>query len=576
MGARMTGLGLPAGALVLGAALASSAAGGPLDDDRAPVRLGGSIQEPRKVENVAPEYPADARRAGLAGRVVLECTIDREGKVTEAVVKEGVPPLSEAAVRAVKRWRYTPTLLDGAAVPVIMTVTLDFKMTEVRYSSLLGSLDHRNEHIREAAARNLGSLRLGSRTDPGLVRKAIRALEPVAQKDESPRVRAAAAEALSRLDGRAVPADLAALVPAPQPVRTAVAWGTFVNPTGENAVEEHGERIVFSVPAGRRDLAVETGPIGAPRLVKPVEGDFDAEVRVDALPAAGLPVLGQSYHGAGIVLWQDERNYARLESAAHPSETAAGGSASATGDVRYALFEARVDGRPVGGLARAEIRLDDSPADLRMQRRGRELLGFVRQGGGEWRPVGRFDLGLAPALEIGLAAVNIGRSDLEIGLEGFAVSPVREGRASVPADEGHGAGDVARPAAEGTAAADAPKRGDASGLPARAFDYDSPPRPIRITKPEYPAEAFYKKLEGTVVLEILIDTEGRVAKSRIIQSVPGLDEAALACVRDWTFTPAMRHGHPVATIAHAPIQFRIFGKKDKKKQKKDEKRDDEG
>ncbi len=90
------------------------------------------------------------------------------------------------------------------------------------------------------------------------------------------------------------------------------------------------------------------------------------------------------------------------------------------------------------------------------------------------------------------------------------------------------------------------------------MDYDSPPRPIKQTKPEYPQEAFIKKIEGTVVVEILIDSTGRVARARVIQSVPLLDAAAVQCVYQWVFQPAVKHGRPVATIGRAPVHFTIY------------------
>jgi protein TonB len=89
-------------------------------------------------------------------------------------------------------------------------------------------------------------------------------------------------------------------------------------------------------------------------------------------------------------------------------------------------------------------------------------------------------------------------------------------------------------------------------------DYDRPPRPIRITKPVYPQEAFVKKVEGMVVLEILIDASGRVVRARVIRSVPLLDDAAVEAVRGWTFAPAIKQGRPVAALAQAPITFRIY------------------
>jgi periplasmic protein TonB len=90
------------------------------------------------------------------------------------------------------------------------------------------------------------------------------------------------------------------------------------------------------------------------------------------------------------------------------------------------------------------------------------------------------------------------------------------------------------------------------------MDYDQPPRPIKITKPVYPQEAFVKKIEGTVVLEILIDMNGRVIRARVLQPIPALDAAAIQCVQQWVFSPAIKRGRPVATIAQAPVNFRIF------------------
>jgi periplasmic protein TonB len=90
------------------------------------------------------------------------------------------------------------------------------------------------------------------------------------------------------------------------------------------------------------------------------------------------------------------------------------------------------------------------------------------------------------------------------------------------------------------------------------MDYDSPPRPIRLTKPQYPHDAFVKKIEGVVIVEILIDSTGHVAQARVVQSIPQLDAAALQTVSQWLFSPAVKRGRPVATLARAPVTFRIF------------------
>lgn len=89
-------------------------------------------------------------------------------------------------------------------------------------------------------------------------------------------------------------------------------------------------------------------------------------------------------------------------------------------------------------------------------------------------------------------------------------------------------------------------------------DFDRAPRLLRQTKPRYPQEAFVKRIEGTVLVEFVIDAAGRSVAARILQSVPPLDTAELEAVREWAFTPALKHGVPVASVARAPIVFRIF------------------
>ena len=87
-----------------------------------PVRVGGEIKEPVKIKHVAPALPATP----TAGIVILEAIIDTDGKVRDVKALRPVPGLDENAVAAVRQWEYTPTLVNGVAVPVIMTVTVTF------------------------------------------------------------------------------------------------------------------------------------------------------------------------------------------------------------------------------------------------------------------------------------------------------------------------------------------------------------------------------------------------------------------------------------------------------------------
>jgi TonB family protein len=98
------------------------------DTSDPPLRIGGTIKAPMKVKNVNPVYPQDAQDAKVQGVVIMEARIERDGTVSRARVLKSIPMLDDAAVEAVRQWEFTPTLLNGAPVPVMMTVTVNFTL----------------------------------------------------------------------------------------------------------------------------------------------------------------------------------------------------------------------------------------------------------------------------------------------------------------------------------------------------------------------------------------------------------------------------------------------------------------
>ena len=93
-----------------------------------PVRVGGNIQPPAKIKDVRPHYPPEAQQARIQGVVIVEVLIDENGKVKDARVLRSIPMLDAAAVDAVRQWEFTPTLLNGQGVQVIMTATVQFSL----------------------------------------------------------------------------------------------------------------------------------------------------------------------------------------------------------------------------------------------------------------------------------------------------------------------------------------------------------------------------------------------------------------------------------------------------------------
>ena len=117
-------------ALLVSAAIAAPAiyASVPQPLDQQQIRVGGDVKEPKKIKDVKPVYPEAAKAAGIQGIVILETIIGTDGSVNEAKVLRPVPELDKAALDAVMQWKYTPTLLNGKPVEVVMTVTVTFSL----------------------------------------------------------------------------------------------------------------------------------------------------------------------------------------------------------------------------------------------------------------------------------------------------------------------------------------------------------------------------------------------------------------------------------------------------------------
>jgi protein TonB len=95
---------------------------------QAPIRLHSGIRAPQRIVNVAPVYPPIARGVHVEGVVIIEATIDERGNVIHTQLLRSIQLLDDAALTAVRQWKFSPTLLNGMPVPIVMTVTVNFKL----------------------------------------------------------------------------------------------------------------------------------------------------------------------------------------------------------------------------------------------------------------------------------------------------------------------------------------------------------------------------------------------------------------------------------------------------------------
>jgi len=91
-----------------------------------------------------------------------------------------------------------------------------------------------------------------------------------------------------------------------------------------------------------------------------------------------------------------------------------------------------------------------------------------------------------------------------------------------------------------------------------ASGYDRGPRLVRQPKPPYPHDAFIRKIEGEVLLEVLIDASGRVVRTRVLRSIPLLDASAIQAVYEWRFEPALKQGRAVPALIRASVRFSLL------------------
>jgi protein TonB len=88
----------------------------------------GGLTAPALVERVEPEYPELAVRAKVQGVVILEAVVDRDGRVEDVRVLRSIRLLDAAAMDAVRKWRYSPLLLNGKPERFVLTVTVSFNI----------------------------------------------------------------------------------------------------------------------------------------------------------------------------------------------------------------------------------------------------------------------------------------------------------------------------------------------------------------------------------------------------------------------------------------------------------------
>jgi periplasmic protein TonB len=93
------------------------------------MRIASRVAEANLIHDVSPQYPPEAGRARIEGTVVLMAVIGTDGSVKDVRVESGLPILAQAAIDAVRQWRYKPYMIDGEPVEVDSRITINFNLS---------------------------------------------------------------------------------------------------------------------------------------------------------------------------------------------------------------------------------------------------------------------------------------------------------------------------------------------------------------------------------------------------------------------------------------------------------------
>ncbi len=199
------------------------------------------------------------------------------------------------------------------------------------------------------------------------------------------------------------------------PARRVPGWGEVVDPSGDCkvALDPARDRLTIAVPGTPHLLSSEIAgsPLGAPRVVRDIDGDFKVSVRVAGKldPGVSKSADYDPYHGAGLVVWKDERNYLRAERAV---ATIHGRT------VAYINYELREGGRLAfsRGLATS-----DQPIYLKVERTGDQVRSWRSPDGSRWSELPGVAGSISGRVRVGVVAINSARHPLRAELDRFRV-----------------------------------------------------------------------------------------------------------------------------------------------------------
>ncbi|MDB5308691.1 MAG: hypothetical protein JWO38_2893 [Gemmataceae bacterium] len=208
----------------------------------------------------------------------------------------------------------------------------------------------------------------------------------------------------------------AAPTPPEKKTPTIKGWGDVTDPDGDCRVAEDKGVLTITVPKTHHDLTYtdEYTKLNSPRVLQRVEGDFTLRVKIPAFPLPGDVASSGGQHSfvsTGLLIWQDDKNFIRMERAA-----------VAKGETPFVWVERFADGK---SAAHHFSQLADKDTGLRVVRKGNKFT-FLYDDGGEgkdWAEAHVEDIELPAKIQVGVTAINTTVREFAPKLTGLELGP---------------------------------------------------------------------------------------------------------------------------------------------------------
>jgi regulation of enolase protein 1 (concanavalin A-like superfamily) len=195
-------------------------------------------------------------------------------------------------------------------------------------------------------------------------------------------------------------------------------WGDSVDPDGDCKFRVDTGELRIKIPGTPHRLGIELGSTNGPRVLRSVEGDFHVQVKVlGAFPSANRSLVGKyPWYGAGLLIWQDEKNYIRLERARMDF--------SSENTRCYTNWELRSGAQFTRKGTVEDGALDeDLPAFFRISRQGNSFAAAFSQDGKDWKELQPITAELVRKVRVGVAAVQNTAAGYDAVFEELKITP---------------------------------------------------------------------------------------------------------------------------------------------------------